>query len=162
MSDAPNRPATVTLATLPAVRPPLASPQFKVELDDRAILLPDGKIVQHLVVTPEADGRIRLDGVFAFNVVGRSPHILTMTGDDAAAFTAELIAAVYAAKTSFMFSERLKITITVVANGYRLEVQEPSRDAPDGFELYLSTGVIWRVIKGLLAAIDASARPQPN
>jgi hypothetical protein len=157
MSTPPHRP-TVTLATLPAVRPSAPPLQFKIELDDRAILLPDGKVVQHLVVTAEPDGAIRLDGVFAFNAMGRSPHLLTMTGDDAASFTAELIAAVYAAKTSFMFSERLRITITVVANGYRIEVQE----GPDGFELYLSTGVIWRVIKGLLAAIDASSRPQPN
>jgi hypothetical protein len=160
MSTPPNRP-NVTLATLPAIRAPVAPPQFKVELDDRAILLPDGKVVQHLVVTAQADGRIRLDGVFAFNVMGRSPHILTMTEDDAAAFTAELIAAVYAAKTSFMFSERLKMTITVVANGYRLEVQD-GQEGQDSFELYLSTGVIWRVIKGLLAAIDALSRPQPN
>lgn len=136
-----------------ALRPPPM--QFKVELDDRAILLPDGKIVQHLIIYEERPGRIALDGVFAFNRMQRSPRILALSLDDAGSFTAELVAAVYAAKTSFMFSAALRITITVVANGYRLEIQDNGETS----ELFLSTAVIWRFIKSMLAMIDAASPP---
>ena len=132
---------------------PALTPQFKVELDDRAILLPDGKIVQHLIIQQDSSGPIAVDGVFAFNRTQRSARLLTLSLADAGAFAAELVGAVYAAKTSFVFGADVKITITVVANGYRLEVQ----DGGEPFELYLSTGVIWRVIKGLLAAIDSAS-----
>ncbi len=137
---------------------PLQPVQYKIELDERAILLPDGKILQHLMIYQERDGTIALDGAFAFNRTRRPARLIALSLADAGAFAAELVGAVYAAKTSFMYGAGLKITITVVANGYRLEVQE----GRDSFELFLSTGVIWRVIKGLLAAIDAASPVVPN
>jgi hypothetical protein len=124
-----------------------------VELDERCILLPDGKIVQHLLIYQDEKRHVAIDGVFAFNIAERPARILLLTPDDARALAAELVAAVYAAKTGFVFCEGLKVSIVVVANGYRLEVA----GAGEPFELYLSTGVIWRVIKGLLAMLDAAA-----
>lgn len=145
-----GKPILVAQSQAPAIAQQV---QFKVELDDRAILLPDGKIVQHLILYQDATGAIALDGMFAFNRTQRSPRLISLSLADAGALAAELVAAVYAAKTSFVFGERFKITITVVANGYRLEVTEGS----EAFDLFLSTGVIWRVIKGLLGVIDASS-----
>lgn len=127
--------------------------QFKVELDDRAILLPDGKVLQHIVLAVADDGAISFDGVFAFNRTGRHARILCLELVDAGALAAELINAVYAAKTTFVFGQGLKITITVVANGYKMECQHHG----EAFDLFLSTGVIWRFIKGLLMAIDAAS-----
>lgn len=132
--------------------------QFKVELDERAILLPDGKIVQSLAIYQDKDGSMAIDGVFAFNRTRRPSRLLTLSLADMGAFTAELVASVYAAKTSFMFGAGMKIAITVVANGYRLEIQ----DGRDTFDLFLSTGVVWRVIRGLLAAIDAASPAVEN
>jgi hypothetical protein len=129
-------------------------PQFKVELDDRAILLPDGKVLQHIVMSVDDDRRgVSFDGVFAFNRTGRHARIMSLSLGDAGALAAELVNAVYAARTAFVFGDDLKITITVVANGYKLECLHQGED----FDLFLSTGVIWRFIKGLLLAIDAAS-----
>jgi hypothetical protein len=146
------------LATPEAPPKPAAPTPFKVELDDRAILLPDGKILQHVLIGPEESGAIVFDAIFVFNSTGRSPRLMRLSLADAGAFAAELINAVYAAKTTFVFGEGLKIAITVVANGYKLEVKTPE----DSFELFLSTGVIWRFIKGLLMAIDAASPSVAN
>jgi hypothetical protein len=128
-------------------------PLFKIELDDRAILLPDGKVLQHIILTTEDDGAIAFDGVFAFNLTGRHARILKLSLRDAGALAAELVNAVYAAKTAFVFGPGLKISITVVANGYKIECHHDG----EAFDLFLSTGVIWRFIKGLLMAIDAAS-----
>ncbi len=136
-----------------AAAPAAPAVQFKVELDERCILLPDGKIVQHMLIYQDEKRRIAVDGVFAFNMAERPARILLLTPDDARSFAAELVAAVYAAKAGFVFCEGLKIAIVVVPNGYRLEVAGQG----ESFELYLSTGVIWRVIRGLLAMLDAAS-----
>ena len=57
-----------------------------------------------------------------------------------------------------MFGQSLKITITVVANGYKMECHHEG----EAFDLFLSTGVIWRFIKGLLLAIDAASPSVAN
>jgi hypothetical protein len=128
-------------------------PQFKVELDDRAILLPDGKVLHHVIMSVDESGHIAFDGVFAFNRTGRHPRLLRLSLADTGALAAELVNAVYAAKTAFVFGQSLKITITVVANGYKMEFHHEG----EAFDLFLSTGVIWRFIKGLLLAIDAAS-----
>jgi hypothetical protein len=127
--------------------------QFKVELDDRCILLPDGKIIHHLLIYQDETKHIAIDGVFAFNLAQTPPRLLRLQVDDARALAAELIASVYAAKTGFVFAGDLKISIIVVANGYRLEIASGSRQS----DLFLSAGVIWRVVKGLLTALDAAS-----
>jgi hypothetical protein len=127
-------------------------PQFKVELDDRAILLPDGKVLHHVIMSVDEGGHI------AFNRTGRHPRLLRLSLADTGALAAELVNAVYAAKTAFVFGQSLKITITVVANGYKMECHHEG----EAFDLFLSTGVIWRFIKGLLLAIDAASPSVAN
>jgi hypothetical protein len=135
-----------------AAQPAPPALQFKVELDERCILLPDGKIVQHLLIYQDEKRHVALDGIFAFNVSERPARLLLLTPDEARSLASELVAAVYAAKTGFVFLEALKISIVVVPNGYRLEIAGHGQP----FELYLSTGVIWRVIRGLLSMLDAA------
>jgi hypothetical protein len=66
-------------------------PQFKVELDDRAILLPDGKVLHHVIMSVDEGGHIAFDGVFAFNRTGRHPRLLRLSLADTGALAAELL-----------------------------------------------------------------------
>ncbi|MFY8039339.1 MAG: hypothetical protein ACOVN4_06730 [Bosea sp. (in: a-proteobacteria)] len=155
-----NHPVSIKPVIVPSAGQPESTqarkadlPQFKVELDDRAILLPDGKVLHHIIMSVDEGGHIAFDGVFAFNRTGRHPRLLRLSLADTGALAAELVNAVYAAKTAFVFGQSLKITITVVANGYKMEFHHEG----EVFDLFLSTGVIWRFIKGLLLAIDAAS-----
>jgi hypothetical protein len=55
-------------------------------------------------------------------------------------------------------SDGTHITISVVANGYRLQFGDMSRPT----ELFLGTGSIWRVCQGLLRAVDFIAPVESN
>jgi hypothetical protein len=129
------------------------APSVKVDLDERCFLFPDGKLVSHLVIVREGNDRLGFDAVFPFNNTRMPGRFLNLSRDDARLFIRELLDSVYAAKSGFVLRDTLKISIVVVANGYRIEFQQ----ADAKVELFLSTGVIWRVIKALLLVMDESS-----
>ena len=65
---------------------------------------------------------------------------------------------VHNAKSQLLVSDGTHITISVVANGYRLQFGDMSRPT----ELFLGTGSIWRVCQGLLRAVDFIAPVESN
>ena len=140
------KPAEIT--SLPLAAPPDIA--VKIELDDRAFLFPDGKSVTHLLVVNDRKGGVHLEAVFAFNKTHRNPRFASFNLRQLREFTREFLGAVYAAKTSFVLDETLKITISVITNGYHIEFMRAEERA----ELFLGTACIWRVLKGLMAAAD--------
>jgi hypothetical protein len=143
--------AEPTLLRADAVQSAALPPVFKVELDERCLAFPDGKILQHLLIGGAARNQISIDAVFAFNRTRHDPRIALLTLAEARDFAKELANAVYTARTGFVLSDTLKITINVIANGYNIEIVR----AEERREIMFSTGVIWRVIKALLLAIDS-------
>jgi hypothetical protein len=118
-----------------------------------SFVFPDGKIALHLLLTPLLRRAIAVDAVFAFNETRRNPRLCDFNLDDATGFVRELVNAVYYAKTSFFLADSVRATINVAANGYRLEITR----ADETLELIISTGAIWRLIKGLMVAIDRAS-----
>jgi hypothetical protein len=139
----PLRAETAPSAALP--------PVFKVELDERCLVFPDGKILQHLLIGGAGRNQISIDAVFAFNRTRHDPRIALLSLGEARDFVKELANAVYTARTGFVLNDTLKITINVIANGYNIELVR----AEERREIMFSTSVIWRVIKALLLAIDS-------
>jgi hypothetical protein len=125
---------------------PATPAAFRIEMDERSFLFPDGKLLTHVILCREAGNRIGFDAIYPFNATRLSSRFLTLSREEAQLFAKELIEVVYAAKSGFLLHGGLKISIVVAANGYRLECQR----ADEKIELYLSTGVIWRFVKGLL------------
>lgn len=141
----PTPPAPAATPAVPTV--------YKIELDERCLLFPDGKMIQHLLIARVPGGMIAFDAVFAFNRTHRDPRVMTLSLAEARDLARELVSAVYTARTNFVLNDTLKITINVIANGYHLECLREEKKT----EVYFSTGVIWRVIKGLLTAVDDSS-----
>ncbi len=142
-----------------AAAPSMAAPAvYKVELDERALLFPDGKIVNHIMIAFEPPGAIHLDCIFQFNKAHQPPRIASFTVDEAREFAKELVNAVYRARTSFVLSETLKVNINVITNGYQIEISRWNQTT----ELFLSTSVIWRFIKGLLMTLDEASPVRSN
>jgi hypothetical protein len=142
---------TVLPETAPRLNIPAAS--VKIELDERCFVFPDGKLLSHLVLAVSPARRIAVDAVFPFNQTRRNPRILELGLDEARGFVRELLGAVYYAKTSFYLSDSMRVAINVAANGYHLEITR----AEEVVEILLSTGSIWRFIKGFSIAIDGAS-----
>jgi hypothetical protein len=126
---------------------------FKVELDDRCFLFPDGKQLAHVLISAPRTGGITFDAVYGFNKTRLPSHILHLELGEAKQFVREFIDAIYAAKPGFVLTENIRITILVVANGYRLEFLRNDKKQ----EIFLSTSVVWRFIKALLMAVDEAS-----
>ena len=141
-----------------APHPPVKANVYKVEMDDRCMVFPDGKTLQHMLVTADVAGNLTLEAIFAFNASRLDPHLLTMPLEDAREFTRELIGSVYQAKTGFYLSDEWKIAINVMANGYQIDIMQAARKT----EIFLSTSVIWRFIKALLMTLDQASPVQAN
>ncbi len=131
---------------------------YKVEMDDRCMVFPDGKTLQHLLVTSDASNNLTLEAIYAFNASRLDPLLLSMPLADARDFVRELVGVVFQAKTGFYLTDEWKIAINVMANGYQIDIQREARKT----ELFLSTGVIWRFIKALLMTLDQVAPVQAN
>jgi len=137
---APEAPAGAAAAAKPVI--------YKVEMDDRCMVFPDGKTLQHLLVSLDG-GKLTLEAVFAFNASRIDPRLLALPLEDARELTRELVGAVYQDKTGFYLSDEWKTSINVVANGYQIDIAQAARR----LEIFLSSGVIWRFIKSLLMTL---------
>ena len=138
---------------------PESKPKFevKVDLDDRAFLFPSGKPVIQLVFL--AEGRsIHIEASYPFNQARTPPRIVTLDLADARELGHKLVEVVHNAKSQLLVSEGTHITISVVANGYHLQIG----DMNAATEIFLSTGVIWRVCQGLLRIVDFVAPVESN
>jgi hypothetical protein len=129
-----------------------AGPAVKIELDERCFLFPDGKVVKHVVIAAERN-LVTIDAVFDFNETRRSPRIIELSLPDAAGFARELVNAAYYAKTSFFLSDGLQATINVAQHGCLIEFLKFDAKV----ELMVSVPATWRLIKGILSAIDSRA-----
>jgi hypothetical protein len=123
--------------------------EVKVDLDERSFLFPAGKALAQLAFL--SDGTlIFVDAVFPFNQSRTPPRILTLELEDAQELARGLVHAVHYAKTQLVITMGVRITISVVANGYHLQIG----DMNAATEIFLSTGVIWRVCQGMLRICD--------
>ena len=126
--------------------------EVKVDLDDRSFLFPAGKALAQLSFL--SDGTfVFVEAVFPFNQSRTPPRILTLELEDAQELARGLIQAVHYAKTQLVITTGVRITINVVANGYHLQIG----DMNAATEIFLSTGVIWRVCQGMLRIVDLIA-----
>ncbi len=138
----------------PEAKPALESQTLtKIELDERCFVFPDGKVASHLLIIREGPDRLCFDAVFTFNGTRLPGRLLDLSLEELKLFARELLDSVYAAKSGFVLRDTLKISIVVVANGYRIEFQRSQSKS----EIYLSTGAIWRVLRGLLVAADEAS-----
>jgi hypothetical protein len=123
--------------------------EVKVDLDDRSYLFPAGKPLAQLAFL--SDGNlIYVDAVFPFNQARTPPRLLTLDLEDARELGRGLVHAVHYAKTQLVITTGVRITINVVANGYHMQIG----DMNAATEIFLSTGVIWRVCQGILRIVD--------
>ena len=126
--------------------------EVKVDLDDRCFLFPAGKALAQLSFL--SDGTlVFVEAVFPFNQSRTPPRLLTLELEDAQELARGLIQAVHYAKTQLVITMGVRITINVVANGYHLQIG----DMNAATEIFLSTGVIWRVCQGMLRIVDLIA-----
>jgi hypothetical protein len=131
--------------------------EIKVDLDDRSFLFPAGKALAQLSFV--SDGKlIFVEAVFPFNQSRTPPRLLTLEFEDAKELARGLVHAVHYAKTQLVVTTGVRITISVVANGYHIQIG----DLNAATEIFLSTGVIWRVCQGLLRAVDLIAPVEAN
>jgi hypothetical protein len=126
---------------------------IRIELDERCFLFPDGKILSHLMIIREKGDTISFEAVFPFNATRLPARFFNLSREEARLFAKEMIEVVYAARSGLMLHEGLKISIMVAPNGYRVEYQR----AEMRVETFFSTGVIWRVIRGLLQSVDEAS-----
>jgi hypothetical protein len=148
--------ATTQQVVAQPVAPQTASsavPVIRIELDERCFLFPDGKLLTHLMLVREDKDTIGFEAVFPFNATRLPARFLSLSRDEARLFAKEMIEVVYAARSGLMLHDSLKISIIVAPNGYRVDYQR----AEMRVETFLSTGVIWRVIKGILQAVDEAS-----
>jgi len=131
--------------------------EVKVDLDERAFLFPAGKPLIQVVFVAEGR-RIHIDGLYPFNQARTPPRIISLTLEDARELGLRLVEAVHTARTQLVMSEGARITIHVVANGYRVQLGDMNQP----LELFLGTGCIWRVCQGLLRAVDFIAPVESN
>jgi hypothetical protein len=134
-------------------------PQFeiKVDLDERSFLFPAAKSVSQLLFL--SDGKtIFVEAIYPFNQTRTPPRIIQLSLEDAREFGRRLIEAVHGARTQFVVTSGIRITINVIANGYHLQFG----DMNSATELFLGTSCIWRVCQGLLRIADLISPVESN
>lgn len=122
----------------------------KVELDERAFLFPETKLVTQLHLLVYKPHKVRFEAVYAFNESRASPELFELTAEDARQLAKKLVETVYRAQSSQIVSRETSLGITVTPNGYILQLG--GVDAQK--ELTLSTGCIWRVCAAITRAVD--------
>jgi len=131
--------------------------EVKVDLDDRSFLFPAGKSLSQLAFISDGRG-IFIEAVFPFNQTRTPPRLLTLDLEDARELARGLIQAVHYAKTQLVVTEGVRVTISVVANGYHIQIG----DMNQATELFLGTSCIWRVSQGVLRIIDLCSPVESN
>lgn len=131
---------------------------IKVDLDERAYLFPQGKQVLQLHVLAYRPHMVRFEATFAFNEARASHELFELTAEDARDLVRRLVESVYRAQSSQVVSRSTTLSISVVANGYIIQVGDHEHMR----ELFLSTGSIWRVASAIARAVDFIAPIQSN
>ncbi|MBF0310497.1 MAG: hypothetical protein HQL56_13305 [Magnetococcales bacterium] len=121
-----------------------------VDLDERAFLFPEGKLMNQLRFAALANGEVQIDAVYAFNASRSTPELVRLSLDDARELAKRLVEGVYRAQTQHIASDSTRITLFVIANGYMIQIG----DMNNAQEIFLSTSVIWRVCQALLRVVD--------
>jgi hypothetical protein len=101
---------------------------------------------------------VRFEATFAFNEARASHELFELTADDARDVVRRLVECVFRAQSGQVVSRSATLSISVVANGYIIQVGDHERMR----ELFLSTASIWRVISAIARAVDFIAPIQSN
>jgi hypothetical protein len=123
---------------------------IKIELDERAFVFPQHKSLQQLHIHVLRPSTLRFEAVYAFNHNRESPVLFDMSATDAAELARRLVEAVYRAQSTQVVTATSSLSITVVANGYIIQVA----DSAGPLELFLGSGCIWRVCGGIARGVD--------
>lgn len=135
------------LITRPGIEPAVT---LNVDLNQRCFLFPDGKVLTQLRLSAARGGGLTIEALFLFNQTRVMPWVAQLPLNDARDFARRLTEAVYRAQTMHVVSETTRITINVITNGYLIQFGDPDRS----IDLFLSTGVIWRLCGALLRVLD--------
>jgi len=129
----------------------------EIDLDERAYLFPAGKPMTRLHIT--AEGReIEINAIFPFNEARTPARITTLDITDAKDLARRLLEAVFQARTQHVVSDGVRVAINVMTNGYNLQFGDLNHST----DMFLGFGCIWRVIQGLLRAVDHIAPIEAN
>ena len=129
----------------------------EIDLDERAYLFPAGKPMTRLHIA--AEGReIEINAIFPFNEARTPARITTLDITDAKDLARRLLEAVYQARTQHVVSDGIRVAINVMTNGYNLQFGDLNHST----DVFLGFGCIWRVIQGLLRAVDHIAPIEAN
>jgi len=129
-----------------------------VDLDERAYLFPESRSLTQIKFNLDAEGYVLVELVFAHNVSRVHPYTLRLGRSDAKDLCFRIIDAVYRAQTQHLVTETIRISITVVSNGYIFKIEDQGVQR----ELYLSTVVIWKVCNALCRIVDLQSPVQSH
>jgi hypothetical protein len=142
-------PAKPPVQAPPAVRG--LTPQIiAVDLDERAFLFPETRLLAQARFIALQGGDIAMEFIYAHNDSRLPPAQVRMRHEDAKDWCLRLVDVVYRAQSQNVITESIRISMTVVANGYILAIEEGGAQK----SLYLSTHIIWRFCHALFRIVD--------
>jgi hypothetical protein len=112
----------------------------------------------HVVIISSQCGFIRLEALFDHNNSSDDNEIGTLDCTAFAEFLKQLVLSVHYAKSGLVLEGGTRIDILVVANGYHLEFLQAGKERA----IIISTGAVWRLIKGLSMASDLTRSKSSN
>lgn len=125
----------------------------KIDLDERAFLFPQTKSLTQLHIYVHKPQLVRFEVAYAFNHAHANSLLFEISVEDCAELSRRLVEAVYRAQSTQIVTKSLSLGMTVVPNGYILQINEHSAST----EMFLGTGSIWRVLSGIARAVDLLA-----
>jgi hypothetical protein len=129
---------------------------INIEADDRTVIFPEGKFLTHLALSEDAQGRVRIEGVFLFNESRADPLIAALEVEDAHDLARSLLDAVFQGRTQHILSETVKLAVIFNPNGFVLKFGEERALV----ELFIASPAVLRLAQGLLRMTDRlCARP---
>lgn len=125
----------------------------KIDLDERAFIFPQAKSLTQLQIYVHKPSLIRFEVAYAFNHAHASTALFDINTQDCTELSRRLVEAVYRAQSTQIVTDNVSVAMTVVANGYILQINEHAAST----ELFLGTASIWRVLSGIARAVDLLA-----
>lgn len=129
---------------------PAPAHTISVDVDERAFLFPETRLLTQIRYVALGDGSIEMGFVYAHNESRLPPACIRLRYDDARELCQRMVEAVYRAQSQNVISESIRIAILVVANGYILNIEEGGTQK----SLYISTHIVWRFCHGLFRMVD--------
>jgi hypothetical protein len=131
---------------------------ISVDVDERAFLFPETRLLTQIRYVALSDGGIELDFIYAHNESRLPPACIRLRYEDARDLCQRMVEAVYRAQSQNVISESIRIAIAVVANGYILNIEEGGMQK----SLYISTHIVWRFCHALFRMVDFQSPVMSN